>query len=90
MAAANVPGETRRLIWNEAFQAATLLDSLMVVTVGGITKTRWEHWYGRLPAWSKHLCTWVKLASSRFEAWPQGGRSRCSMYVCWLLQGSPR
>ena len=58
MAAANVPGETRRLIWNEAFQAATLLDGLVLVTVGGVTKTRWEHWYGNLPAWSEHLRTW--------------------------------
>lgn len=58
MAAANVPAATRRLIWNEAFQTATLLDGLMVVTVGGVTKTRWEHWYGSLPGFAQHLHTW--------------------------------
>jgi hypothetical protein len=42
MAAAHVPEPIHRLIWNEAFQAATLLDGLMVVEVNGVQKTRWE------------------------------------------------
>jgi hypothetical protein len=58
MAAAHVPEPIRRLIWNEAFQAATLLDGLMVVEVNGVQKTRWEHWLGDLPKFTKFLRTW--------------------------------
>ena len=58
MAAAHVPEPIRRLIWNEAFQAATLLDGLMVVDVNGVQKTRWEHWLGKLPKFTKYLRTW--------------------------------
>jgi hypothetical protein len=38
MAAAHVPEPIRRLIWNKAFQAAKLLDGLMVVDINGIQK----------------------------------------------------
>ena len=30
----------------------------MVVTVNGVTKTRFEHWYGSLPSFIRHLRTW--------------------------------
>jgi hypothetical protein len=58
MTAANTPETIRRLIWNEAFQTAILLDGMMMVTVNGVTKTRWEHWLGKLPSFAEHLRTW--------------------------------
>jgi hypothetical protein len=58
MAAANVSAIIRRVIWNEAFDTAMLLDGLMVVTVNGITKTRYEHFYGTLPNFVQYLHTW--------------------------------
>jgi hypothetical protein len=58
MVAANVSAIIRRVIWNEAFDTATLLDGLMVVTVNGVTKTRYEHFYGALPTFVQYLHTW--------------------------------
>ena len=57
LAAAHIPAAVRRLIWNEAFGLATLLDALVVVTVHGIKKTRWEHWYKALPSFVNNLRT---------------------------------
>lgn len=58
MAAANIPAIIRRVIWNEAFDTATVLDGLMVVTVNGVTKTRFEHFYHALPTFANYLHAW--------------------------------
>ncbi len=36
----------------------TYLNNLVLVTVQGETKTRWEHAGFKLPLWSKNLCTY--------------------------------
>ena len=58
MTAANLPEELRFRLFAEAFQAATLLDGLMVVTVDGATKTRYEHVFGKNPEFARYLRVW--------------------------------
>jgi uncharacterized membrane protein YbaN (DUF454 family) len=58
MAAANVPAIIHRIIWKEAFATATLLAGLMVATINGKSKTRFEHWYHSLPSFTQYLRTW--------------------------------
>ena len=48
MARANIP----------AFKTATLLDRLMSVEIGGVIKTRYEHWYGNNPGFAKYFRIW--------------------------------
>ena len=58
MARANIPPHVHYKVFREAFKTATLLDRLNPVTIDGVTKTRYEHWCGRNPAFAQHLCTW--------------------------------
>jgi hypothetical protein len=39
-------------------QHATDLDGLIVTTIDHAVATRYEHWCGKLPKWTKHLKTW--------------------------------
>ena len=57
MSAANLPIEERYKLFGEAFKTATHTDALASVTIGGVTKTRVEHWSGKLPRYANHLCT---------------------------------
>jgi hypothetical protein len=57
---AQVPNEERFKLWPEAAKTATHLNNLMPVTIGNVTKTRWE-WAGfEVPKWTKNLCTFGK------------------------------
>ena len=58
MIAANIPYPLRFKLFKEAYACATLLDRLVLVTLDGETKTRVEHWSGKLPNWTKALRTW--------------------------------
>lgn len=58
MHAANVPPDIRYKLIKEAVKAKTLVDGLAAVTINGVTKTRYEHWCGKNPAFAKHLRTW--------------------------------
>ena len=58
LSAANIPMSVRYKVWVKAFEHATALDGLIVVTIDGKTATRFEHWNGVLPKWVKHLKTW--------------------------------
>jgi hypothetical protein len=49
MAAANVPGEVRRVIWNEAFKAATMLDGCSILS----TRVMVPKWAGSNDAHSQ-------------------------------------
>ena len=40
---ANVPAPKRHLLISKAIKAATLLDGLTLITIDGVTKTRYEH-----------------------------------------------
>lgn len=70
MIAAHVPETVRYLLYNEAFMTATLLDGLIPIEVRGVTQTKFEHFWGELPAFANHLRTWgeagtIKLVTER-------------------------
>ena len=58
MTGANVPMVERYRLFQEAANHATKLDWLAVVKIGGVKKTRLEHYGMEIPAWSKNLKTW--------------------------------
>ena len=58
MNAANLGQKERCQLCKEAYQCATLTDGLTVITRNGETKTRYEHWCGKLPKFAHHLRTW--------------------------------
>ena len=58
MIKANVPAKLRYKFYGEAFTTATLLDGLMVVKVGDVWATRYEHCTGNNPRFAKHLRVW--------------------------------
>ena len=55
---ANIPIEIRFKLWHEACMTATLLDGLVVVDHGGRSATRYEHIWGKVPTFAKHLRVW--------------------------------
>ena len=58
MAEANIPEGTRYKLCKEAIKTATDLDGLLLSTLNGLTKTRYEHAFGKNPKFAKHLRTW--------------------------------
>ncbi len=58
MNAAQSPDELRFKLWAETVMTATYLNNLVLVTVQGETRTRWEHADFKLPLWSKNLRTY--------------------------------
>ena len=57
MSAANLPIEERYKLFGEAFKTATHTDALVSVTIDGVTKTRVEHWSGKVLRYASHLRT---------------------------------
>jgi hypothetical protein len=55
---ANIPKAKRYKVWYKAYGTATKLDGLVPVEINGKTQTRDEHFYGKNPAFAKHLRTW--------------------------------
>jgi hypothetical protein len=68
LSAANVPMGIRYKVWVKAFQHATNLDGLAVIVIAGKTATRYEHWYGRMPKWVKHLRTWGESGTVKIKS----------------------
>ena len=64
---ANVPRAIRHLLWREAFKTATLLDGLQVIELDGIEATRYVHWNGTNPDFSKHLRTWGEAGTVKLK-----------------------
>jgi hypothetical protein len=55
---ANIPKAKRYKVWYKAYGTATKLDGLVPAEINGKTQTRDEHFYGKNPAFAKHLRTW--------------------------------
>jgi hypothetical protein len=55
---ANIPEYRHVYFWNKCFETVTKVEGLAAVTIDGITKTRYEHWFGSNSAFVNHLCTW--------------------------------
>ena len=68
MAAANLPRKERCAIGYKAFETACLLDGLSVVERGGNKKTRYEHFFGQNPKFSKHLRTWGEAGTVKVKS----------------------
>lgn len=64
---ANLTMPERYLLATEALQCATLLDGLVVLTINGVTQTRYEHWNGKIPAFAKHLRTWGEAGTVKVK-----------------------
>ena len=55
------------IISHEAFNCATQLDGLVLVTINGVTKTRYEHWVGKNPTFAKYLRTWGEAGTVKVK-----------------------
>ena len=64
---ANLPMALRYIISHEVFNCATQLDGLVLVTINRVTKTRYEHWVGKNPAFSKYLRTWGEAGTVKIK-----------------------
>jgi hypothetical protein len=51
----------------KAFEHAAALDGLIVTTIDGKSASRYEHWNGELPKWSKHLKIWGEAGTVKIE-----------------------
>jgi hypothetical protein len=58
MNAAQIPYILRFKLWGVTVETATYLNNLVVVTVNGVTKTRWEYAGFEMLLWSKNLRTY--------------------------------
>jgi hypothetical protein len=54
-------------LFREAFQTATMLDGLMLVTIDDVTKTRVEHWSGKVPSFAENLRTWGEAGTVKIK-----------------------
>ena len=60
MIATNIPYALYFKLYCETYQYATMLESLVVIDLDGVGKTRLEHWGVDLLNWTMALCTWVE------------------------------
>ena len=54
---ANMPKNMKFLLFGEAVKTATKLDWLTVMTLDGVTKSRVEHYCGKVPRFASYLKT---------------------------------
>ena len=64
---ANVPFKYRFHLYREAFKTATDLDGLSLVKVKGKIATRYQHMFGKNPAWVKHLRTFGEAGTVKVK-----------------------
>ena len=67
MIAANVPYAQRHKLFWEAFTTASHLDGLVIVKINRKEATRYEHWNGSNPKWSKLLRTRDEAGVVKFK-----------------------
>jgi len=86
---ANVPTNMRYKLFCKAFKTATLLDGLMVITLGGKTATRYIHKFGKNPDFANHLRTWGEAGTVTLKGTYPGKIADCGtqcMMVGYDLQ----
>ncbi|MGH7955289.1 MAG: reverse transcriptase domain-containing protein [Gloeomargaritales cyanobacterium] len=64
---ANIPKKIRYKLFREAFGCATDLDGLVVVKIDNKTATRYEHFFGKNPAFATHLRTWGEAGTVKIK-----------------------
>ena len=68
MIAANLPKKVRHKMFPCAFSAATNPDNLVLMTINGTTKTRYEHWRGKFPGFVKNIRTWGEAGTVKVKS----------------------
>ena len=58
MIEANVASDYKHIVAQKAFETATKLDGLVPITLDNVTKTRVEHFEGKLPGFVTHVKKW--------------------------------
>ena len=67
MKAANIPKKIQYVLFKEAFRTASMLDGLVPVKINGVTKTRYEHWMGKLPKFVDFLRIWGEAGTVAYK-----------------------
>ena len=60
MIVANALNTMRFVLYHQTYTCVTQLDSLVVIKLDRVLKTRVEHWCGELLLWASSLHTWGK------------------------------
>ena len=68
MIEAKLPEEMKYMLQHKAMETAAKLDGMVIVTIDGQSKPRFEHWSGQLPKFSAHVRNGDD-ASSRHSKW---------------------
>ena len=87
----NVPEEYKHIVGQKAFETATKLDALVPVTINGETKTRAEHFEGKLPNFVKHMKKWglAGTVKNKDQSTPKmGNRGITCMFVGYATNHS--
>ena len=79
---ANVLAAKRHLLIPKVIKTATLLDGLTLITIDGVTKTRYEHLFGEIPSFAKHLRIWGEAGTVTLKEriHPQRKDPRCHLH----------
>ena len=91
MIEAKVPLGSHYLVCKECIATITLLDGLVQVTLNGINKTRFEHWLGKLPRFTKKFRKWGEagVAKTKILKTPKiGDRGVTCMFVGYNTDSS--
>ena len=67
MNAANLPEKMRYKLFMDAIKTATLLDGMVVIELNEEAKTRFEHYLGKLPNFTKYLRTWGEAGTVKIK-----------------------
>jgi hypothetical protein len=65
---ANVPLLWRYKLFAKAFKTVTILDGLRVIELDGVKATRYEHWCGANPDFTRHLRTWGEAGTVNLKS----------------------
>ena len=84
MSQAQVPDEHRCLLFAKASAFATAVDGLTVIDVDGKKASRYVHWCGENPKWTKHMRKWGEAGTATLKSKTTGklsDRGKVCMFV---------
>jgi hypothetical protein len=89
MTGANVPFAHRKSLMPEACKHAKMLDGLVVIKLGDATATRYEHQFGKIPPFAKHLHTWGEAGVVTLKARHMHPKHASRGVTCLYVGHSP-
>jgi hypothetical protein len=89
MTGANVPFAHDKSLMPEACKHATMLDGLVVIKLGDATATRYEHQFGKIPPFAKHLHTWGEAGVVTIKARHMHPKHASRGVTCLYVGHSP-